>query len=234
MNEFLEQISNLRYIQIQDIATSAENVSMNRHVIADGIVLIIGILFCFLGLKLVKMWSALECFVLGAIMGCIPMFFLNLLPVAALLIILAVGLLFAVLGVIFPRWGMFIVCFTSGAVLAGFLFTMLGIVGFIIGMFFGLIMAILAAIFKGPITIIMTSFQGAVLCALIPSNLFKYDNILIDLAVFILFTILGVLFQFLMKSKEIKTEEIKKAEEVRVDSSKEVEVEAARNLLDEE
>ena len=234
MNEFLEQISNLRYMQIQEITAGAETFLGNRNVIVDIVVLVIGILFCFLGLKLVKVWSALECFKIGIVIGCIPLFFLNLLPVATLIIMIVAGLLLAVLGVIFPRWGMFVVCLTAGMILAGFLFTVLGVAGFIIGSLFGVIMAILAAIFKGPITIIMTSIQGALFCALMSSSLFQYDNMFIDIAVFSVLTILGALLQFLMKSKEIKTKEIEKAEEMRVDTSKEVEVEAARSLLDEE
>ena len=234
MNEFLEQLSGLQHMQIQEITSATAEMLGNFILIAHITALVVGLLRCFLGLKLIKVWSALECFAVGVLLGCLPALFVDLLPVATLILMLVVGLVFAVLGVIFSRVGMFIVALVSGIAFATFLFMMTGSIGLIIGLVFAVIMAILAAIFRGPIVIIMTSLQGAALCARASSGLLGYRNLLIELAVFLVLAIVGILLQFLMKSKEMKTKEMEKAEEVRADYSKEIEVEAARSILDEE
>lgn len=234
MNEFLEQLSGLQQMQIQEVTGGIGTTFSNLTILGHILILVVGLLFCFLGLKLVKAWSAIECFFLGVALGCIPALFLDLLPMAILIIMLVAGILFAILGVIFQRMGMFVVSLMAGMAFAGFLFITTGSIGFIIGLVFALVMAILAAIFKGPIVIIMTSLHGAVFCAVSSNNLFGHNIVLIDIAILIVLTIVGILLQFLLKSKEIKTKEIKKAEEVRADHSKEVEVEAARSILDEE
>ena len=201
---------------------------------ANIIVLVIGLLLCFAGLKLVKLWSALVCFWMGVVIGLYAASLFNLAPVAIIAISVGLGLILAILGVIFSRFGMFTVCLIAGIIFAGFLATMLGWVGFIIGGVFGIIMAILAAIFKGPIVIIMTSLQGAVLITTALNNLIGHDQVIIDVAIFIVLAIVGIIIQFMMKSREVRSKELKQTEKLREHHSKEVEVEAARSLLDDD
>ena len=231
MNGILEQLYDLQYMQV--MVTFGESID-NIALIANSVLLISGLLFCILGLKFVKGWSAIEGFFVGVSLGYIPALFVDLQLFVTLIIMGVVGILFAILSVVLSRFGMFIVSLMAGLTLGVYLFVMLGGVAVIVGVVFAFIAAILAAILKGPIVIVMTSLQGAILCATGVHGLVGYSNRLIDVAVLVAFAILGILLQFMMKSKEIKTKEIQKAEELRVDHSKEIEVEMARSILDDD
>ena len=234
MNGFLNKLVELQNIPLQEVVQDLPKVLDSMPVIFYISILVLGLLFCFLGLKLLKLWSVIECFWLGVVLGYIPSLFLNLQPMVIFIIMIVIGIVFAITGILISRMGMFVVSLFAGLSFAGFLAMMLGVVGFLIGAVFALVMAVLAAIIKRPIVIMMTSLQGAVLCTRALNDLIGHEQLLISLAIFVVLAIVGIIVQLMMRSKEVHNKEMKKAEELRADYSKEVDIEMARTILDDD
>ena len=58
------------------------------------------------------------------------------------------------------------------------------------------------------------------------------DNVIVNIIVFIVVSVLCAVIQFLMHSRKIKKKEVKQAKELRAQQSRETEIEMARMSLD--
>lgn len=131
-------------------------------VVGSLLTLVIGILFCFFGYRLIKVILGIAGFVLGfGLVGGLVLRFTGS-ALAAILSGLAGGILFAVLAVLLYFVGVFILGAYLGAVLGALLATVLGIFTplwvFIVLAAAG---GILAVIFQRFMVILATSFIGA-------------------------------------------------------------------------
>ena len=75
---------------------------------------VIGFLWCFLGLKLVRLWAALLGFFMGFVLGCGAAMALNLTMTVSLVIGGVVGILLAVLSAWLYHVGVFLVVWAAG------------------------------------------------------------------------------------------------------------------------
>lgn len=197
--------------------------------------IVIGLLICFFGLKLVKIVSAVLGFLIGASAGAGIAAALGIDGIALVIIavVCAVGL--AVLSYFIYRVGVFIMTFLYSM---GMFLTLLGMsstVVLLIAAVVSLVLAILAAVFVEPVIIIITAICGGLsagpmiirLAALAVPSWTGY-------AIGAVLAVLGMVVQFAMHSRKIGKKEKVKAEHIKEEDSMENEVEKARMILDDD
>ena len=141
------------FLEEADISVGTLN-SIGVIVLATAV--LIGVLWCFLGLKLVRMWSAIMGFVIGSCVAWQAASVFALEDRVLLIIGLVTGIILACLGSILYRVGVFIVVFLAGTVLAIQIFTpdsmlwMGGCLGI------GLVIALLTIAYAEPVTMVVT------------------------------------------------------------------------------
>lgn len=198
-------------------------------------VIVIGLLICFFGLKLVKIVSAVLGFLIGASAGAGVAAALEIGGIALVVIavVCAVGL--AILSYFIYRVGVFIMTFLYSLGMFLTLFGMSSMVMLIIAAAVSLILAILAAVFVEPVIIIITAVCGGMsaghaiirLAALAVPSWTGY-------AAGAVLAILGIIVQFTLHSRKIGKKEKVKAEHIKEEDSMENEVEKARMILDDD
>lgn len=193
--------------------------------------LIAGLLLCFLGLKLVKLWSGINGLVVGVVLGLTVSLLIGLSGITILLVVLCAGLLMLALSVIFRRLGMFWICLFAGSIIGVIVMFINPIAGLIAMLAVGLLAAILGAIIRDPVVIIMTSIHGGLASGMALTLLVANSSYLIGVVLGIVLTILGMVVQFMLKSREIGKKETIQAQTVKEEQSRESEVEAARNII---
>ena len=189
-------------IVLKDImGNSAVFIAGKEAVIVSAVSIVISVFIGILGLKLIRVWRALLGFAVTYLMG------LEVVPV--LIAAGVAGLVFAILNSVFKKFGAFWVCFLgmAGTVLAitnAGNWIMLAVCGAV-----GLIFAILAMIWFEPFVIIATALAGGFGAGMI----------------------IGIVIQFIMKSSEINKKQVRRANAIKKETSKEEEIEMARTML---
>jgi len=236
MDRILEEITqgdNITQGELTDLISNAgQRVYNNMTTLIVSLVL--GLLLCFLGFKLVKLWSAVEGFIIGAAVGLAACVVLGLTGTAVLLVILFAGLLLMALCLIFKRLGMFWVCLFAGSSIGLVVMYIDGMAGVLVGLAVGVIAAILGAVLREPVVISMTAIQGGIVSGAAAAGLIGIDNIWIRIGISALCAVVGMFTQFMFKSREIGKRETVHAKNIREEESMESEVEAARNILDDD
>ena len=230
----------LENVNFGDLTTGAEQVNelMATHeafIMAAAGTIIAGVLIGLLGLKLVRVLSAMTGLCLGAGIGVAASALLGLSETAFLVVTIAGGLIFAILFGIFKKIGMFVWIWLSAISVFGTFTVGLGLIGSIVGAVLGLVIAIISVKFFEPLVIIATSIVGGrsiAAGALMLAGM--SDNMIINIIVFIVISVLCAGIQFFMQSRKIKKREVKQANELRNQESREKEIEMARMLLDED
>ena len=193
---------------------------------------VIGFLWCFFGLKLVRLWAALLGFFMGFVLGCGAAMALNLTMTVSLVIGGVVGILLAVLSAWLYHVGVFLVVWAAGISVSltvvrpeNFLYAVLcGVVGLVIG--------VIAVRFAEPVTMVMTGLYGAIVLADVVSFFASLEAAWMIPALTAVFAVLGIVVQFLLESRKRKRIHLKKAEEIRQKYSTENEVEKARAMME--
>ena len=99
----------------------------------------------------------------------------------------------------------------------------------------GLVIAVITAILMDPIIIVLSSVGGGIVAGLAVSALPGLDlNILLTYGICAVLAILGIVVQFMMKSREVGKKEKRYSESVKEEKSVETEVEKARMLLEDD
>lgn len=206
---------------------------LNMGIMAATIV--IGLLICFFGLKLVKVVATVLGFLIGASVGAgaAQAFGLDGIALVAVAVVCAVVL--AVLTYFIQRVGVFIMTLLYSA---GVLLSLLGMsstVVLIVIAVVSLLLAILAAIFVEPVIIIITAVCGGFMAGpmIIRMAALNVPSWVGYVASAVL-TVLGMLLQFAMHSRKIGKKEKVRAEHIKEEDSMEAEVEKARMILDDD
>lgn len=236
INRILEEITQGDVLTQGDVSELASKLNSLTQISMVSLVisLIIGATICFFGLKLVKLWSGLAGLFVGAVVGTVACILLGLAGISVLLIILFASLLMMVLCVMFRRFGMFWVCLFAGISVGSVVLYINPLAGMVVSLGGGVIAAIVGAIAKDPIVIIMTSLQGGIIAGTAVFKLISMENVWIGIVASIVISIIGMVIQFMTKSREIGKSEKVRAKKVKQEKSMEAEVEAARNLIDDE
>lgn len=234
MNELMAVVDRLANGEIVQMAGAAQKfLQQNMGVSIAGVVL--GLLICFLGLKLIRVLAALAGFLAGGILGIVVSQMLGLQEMPFLVVTLVAAVIVAVLSAALYRFGVFLwVCYL-GISTGLLLMDSDSIVLMIVCIGAGLLLAILASIFLDPLIIIVSALTGGFLAGASIAGLAGFeDHFLITCVIGAALAILGLAVQFLMKSREVGRKEKRYSEEFKEKESMETEVEKARMLLDDE
>ena len=195
---------------------------------------IISIILCLFGIKLMRIGNALAAAVLGAGIGYYGAELAGMDVKTQMLLAIAGAVILGALAAIFKKFG-------------AFLFCMIGVTGMLIlltrpgnWIFYavyggiGMLFAIAAMNWLDAVYIFATAFVGGVGIGTIIRKFIVTDNIGVVIAIFVIPVVMGCIVQFILKSREIGRKEAAHSEEVKKEISKEEEVESARALFGEE
>jgi hypothetical protein len=195
--------------------------------------IVIGLILCVFGLRLMKLLSAVVGLLIGAGIGSAIVAIAGLEGTVSLIVLLGCGIVMALLAFFLKRIGAFIsvFCYVFGALMSvlpndsGLFLIIAGAVA--------LALAVVAAIYLEPIVVVVSSIAGGVLAgpaiiALVGLDEKKWIGYIIAA----ILAALGVLIQLLMQSGKIKKKEKMHSQKVKEEESRESEVEKARMILD--
>lgn len=215
----------------QTLIGLAPNSQMNMGII--GAMIIVGVLLALFGLKLVKLFTALCGFGIGAAIGAGVVQVMHPSQMTGLIILFGCAVVMAVLAFFLHKAGIFITVFVAAlaiAVTANMPQSLL-IAGIYAAV--SLILAILAVIFTEPLMIVVTAFAGgmSVGTAVVMLADLPYAGV-VRLEIGIVVAVIGMIVQFMMQSRKLGKKEKKFSEKVKEQDSVESEVEKARMILD--
>ncbi len=236
MNEIYET---LQGVSLSDLSAALSGLVENRHALTQTEVIYLavaaaaGLLLCFFGLKIVRFWAAILGLAAGFFVGFAAAEASGADAAVCVTAGLVTGVILAVLGSVLYRVGVFVTVFLSVSLFCVHLMNPENWIFAGICQLIGLIAAILAMKFLEIITIFSTVLLGAVTAGpavygLLPDT--GMDS-LVRIALCTLFGAVGVLVQLLMVSKKRKKQNLKRAAEIRQESSTANEVERARAVM---
>lgn len=192
----------------------------------------VGLLFCFFGLKMVRIWAALFGFTVGFSGGAYLASYFNVSDNISLIIGLAAGCVLAILGARFYLAGVFLVSWVMGIIGSAYFLRPADWIYALVCVGIGLIIALLALKLAELVTMVITALLGGAAAGQAIYVFLPVENEIIGLAVIAGLVILGVITQFLMESKRRKRLHLKRAEEIRKEHSAANEVDKARAVLE--
>ena len=197
-----------------------------------GIMIAIGLLWCFLGVKLIRFWSALIGLCIGLGVGTAAGELLGLDTMVSLGAGAVLGIILLVLCARFYRFGAFVTVLVVGSLSTMYLLNpqdliFLGICGAV-----GLVLALLSIKFTEVITIIVTAVFGALTAEGAAAFLLPIQGSFVEIIIGAVLGAAGVLIQLLLESKKRKKQSLKKAAEIRDTHSTANEVERARAMME--
>ena len=196
---------------------------------------IMGVLFCFLGFKLIKVISALMGLGIGVAAGTVISSSAGIDGITKIIIIFASAVFLAALLFFLHRVGIFLMVFIT--VVSGmFVFVGTGEKTYVIAALgAAVVLGIIAMIFSEPGAIIITALTGGVSAGTgIASLAGLTDNKFIGLGIAGGLAVFGIVVQFLLHSKKAGKKEKELKGKTKKKDSMESEVEKARMLLDDE
>lgn len=197
--------------------------------------IVIGLLLCFLGLKIMKALVTLVGFVAGAGIGVGITQIAGLEGIINVLVIFGCAFLLAALSYFVYRLGIFITAFgIIGSITLTIIDTSINL-QVLIALGVTLLLAVLAMIFMEPAVIIITALAGGFLAGTDILALAGFsEHMFISLGISILLAVLGMVVQFMMHSRKVGKKEKLYSKKVKEKDSMESEVEKARMLLDDD
>ena len=199
------------------------------------VMIAIGLLIGFFGLKLVKVIAAFLGFLIGAGAGAVICGIAGIDGIASVAVILVCAILLAVLSFLVYRLGVFVMIFIcSLGVLAAVIPSQSTVFG-IIELAVALVLAVLAAIFAEPMIIVITGITGGFLAGPAILDLAGItDPSWLRYVAGSVLAFVGLMVQFMMQSSKIGKKERIKSEHIKEQVSMENEVEKARMVLDDD
>lgn len=220
-----------QYLKSVNSDTVNQVVSENM-MIALIVTTVIGIFLSMLGLKLIRLWSALLGLVAGAGIGFAVTELAGLEPMIVVGATIGGGIVLAFLAGFFYRFGIFLIALLTGAYIAILFVNPQDWIFLGVCLAIGLVIALLALKFVEPIMIVVTSILGGVLAGDAIATLAEFDNPIFRYGIMVLVAIVGGIIQFTLESGKRKKKNLKKAAEIREQNSTENEVEKARAMFD--
>ena len=196
---------------------------------------VIGLLVCFFGLKLIRVLSAISGLAVGAVLGTAAAFGFRFSGTMIPVTILVCAVVVAVLAVGIRKMGVFFVIFlyTAGIVLS--LNIPQPMILLIVCGAAALLAAVLSMIWTDPVVVVITGVSGGLSAGISAAALLGMDgNILFRYGIGAVLALLGILTQFMIQSRKIGKKEKVYASQMRNQVSRESEVEKARRILEDD
>lgn len=233
VDSYLEQMRSITLEQIFG-GTEVSLANLQGTALISLIVLtVLGVLWCFFGLKMIRVWSAILGLVIGFGIGLwVTMTQFDLGETAAMIISIAAGIIVACLGAFLYRVGVFLVAWIAAASLVYTVVDPTNMTMALIGLGIGVAAAMLTVAAAEPVIMVLTGLYGAVGLGSMVSLFIPIDAEWVQIAAIAVFAVLGIWLQFVMESGKRKKHNLKKAAEIREQHSTENEVEKARALME--
>lgn len=191
-----------------------------------------GLLFCFFGLKLVRLWAAVLGLSVGFTGGAYLASYFGLEGHIPLIAGAAAGVILAVLSGVLYRAGAFLVVWLMGIAGSACILGPQDWIFVLVCVAIGLVIALITLKFTEPVTMLVTAVFGGALAGQAGYILIPVKNWIIQIAMIAVLAVLGIIVQFLMESKRRKRQHLKKAEEIRQSTSVANEVDKARAMME--
>lgn len=192
---------------------------------------VIGLIVCLFGLKLVRFLNAICGLAVGAVLGILVAYLIQTDLKIGLAIVAAVALILTIMSAVFKKFGAFLLCLSVALEVVGMFqmqnFTMLAVTGVA-----GIIIAVLTMIWFEPLVIIVTSLSGGMGLGNAVAQMVGIQNPYITLGICAAGIAIGLIVQFMMKSREIGRREARHSRQVKEEISIESEIDRARSILD--
>lgn len=228
---FIEKAQTFLGKEIEAFNGKAHNLTQNDMIVLAAIG-VVGLLFCFFGLKLVRIWAALFGFAGGAALGYYAASYFNVSSSVLWIIGLAAGVILAGLSIWLYRFGIFLVSWGMGTAIAFYLIHQKGWLFIAVCAGIGLVIALIALKLCVPVIMVVTGLFGGLAAGQVIDKFIPADIKILQIVLPVVIVILGILVQFLLESKKRKNLHLKKAEEIRMENSAANEVDRARSALD--
>lgn len=233
VNTYLNQMRGMTLEQIFGGSEISIDNLQGTALVSLIVLAVFGVLWCFFGLKMVRVWAAIFGFVIGfGIGGWITTTQFELETAAVMIISVVAGIIMACLGAILYRVGMFLVALIAAASLAYTVLSPTDMTMVVVCLGIGLVAAMLTVAFAEPIIMVLTGLNGAAGLGSIVSLFIPIDAEWVQIAAIAVFAVLGIWTQFVMESGKRKKHNLKKAAEIRKQHSTENEVEKARAMME--
>ncbi|MGN0405633.1 MAG: hypothetical protein ACI4F1_10450 [Bariatricus sp.] len=192
---------------------------------------VIGLIVCLFGLKLVRFLNAICGLAVGVVLGILAAYLIQTDLKIGLAIVAAAALILTIVSAVFKKFGAFLLCLSVALELVGMFqmqnFTMLAVAGVA-----GIIIAVLTMIWFEPLVIIVTSLSGGMGLGNAVAQMAGIQNPYITLGICAAGIAIGLIVQFMMKSREIGRREARHSRQVKEELSIESEIDRARSILD--
>lgn len=192
---------------------------------------VIGLIVCLFGLKLVRFVNAICGLAVGAVLGILAAYLIQTDLKIGLAIVAAAALILTIMSAVFKKFGAFLLCLSVALEVVGMFqmqnFTMLAVTGVA-----GIIIAVLTMIWFEPLVIIVTSLSGGMGLGNAVAQMVGIKNPYITLGICAAGIAIGLIVQFMMKSREIGRREARHSRQVKEEISIESEIDRARSILD--
>ena len=163
---------------------------------------VIGLIVCLFGLKLVRFVNAICGLAVGAVLGILVAYLIQTDLKIGLAIVAAAALILTIMSAVFKKFGAFLLCLSVALEVVGMFqmqnFTMLAVTGVA-----GIIIAVLTMIWFEPLVIIVTSLSGGMGLGNAVAQMVGIKNPYITLGICAAGIAIGLIVQFMMKSREI-------------------------------
>lgn len=196
---------------------------------------VIGLLLCFFGLKVVRILTALIGFAVGAGVGVTIVNQAGTTGFTNIIIIFACAVILAAISFFIYRAGVFLMTFSIAGGIIMMMIDLSVSVQLIAALAVTLVLAIIAVIFLEPSVIIITALAGGMTAGLNIASIANWtESPLIGMGIGAVLSILGLIVQFVMHAKKVGKKEKVHSDKYKKTNSMESEVEKARMLLDDE
>lgn len=231
-----------------------EQIVQGNMMIVLIVLAVIGLFWNLLGLKTVRIWSAILGLAIGLGIGEVLIVGTDFRPIACMGISLVIGIVFACFAASFYKVGVFFIAWLLGASLSVAFIRPQDWIFVLICAGIGFCAALLILKFLEPVIIVLSAVSGAYIVASVavewieitqnlewgimqmPIPIYRpVPHITEDLEwniVFGVLSIIGIIVQFALESKTRKRQHLRKAEEIKEQNSTENEVEKARAMFD--
>lgn len=232
MNELFNRIQGMNFKDIFLSWDTGTGTLSREEMICFAVLAAAGLLLCLLGLKIIRVWSAVLGFLTGFFCTASVLYQAGTGGNAALIAGAAVGIVLGFLGAFFLRFGVFVTVFIS---VGGIYVQIVRPEEYLsagIGLAAALLLAALAVRFIVAVTIFATSVWGGIVTGASVYQFVSVRGKLISILLCVIFSVLGILVQLLLESRKRKRRNLEKAAEIRETHSTENEIEKARSLID--
>ena len=232
MDSLTSQIQSAAQAQGIDLSGVNTQALAGASMAVLAIALVICLINCFFGLKMIKVWAALLGFVIGFMLGAGVCGYFGVDGMVAGAIGIVVGIAVGALGFWLYLAAVFILAWLFGISIAGGILGMDTMVKVIVVIVIALVFAVIALRFVEPVMIILTGLQGGLAAGSIVVQMASLPGAYTSYIIGGILAVLGIVVQFILESKRKAKLHIAKADKVRAQNSTENEVNKMRSVLD--